>query len=130
MTGKTYRERETEFGKFVTDARIKQGLLVREVAEAMGVTTSQYSNIETGRSGVGCDKIQILCEQLDLYPDDVVRMLFNRTHKKVKKVKSKAAKKKAKTKKSKKKKSKAKKRKTGFGPEKKKTKKAKVNAEG
>lgn len=56
-------------GAFIADARKKQGLTVRELAERSGVSYQNITKIENGKYNVSIDILGKLCKALDLKID-------------------------------------------------------------
>lgn len=60
----------TEIGKYLRKARIDRGLLLKDMAEGIGVSSAHLSTIETGKRHVTPDLISRLAVFLGLKPND------------------------------------------------------------
>lgn len=56
-------------GQLIADARRKQGLTLRELAERSGVSYQNITKIENGKYNVSIDILGKLCRALDLKID-------------------------------------------------------------
>lgn len=55
--------------------RLQQGLKQEEVADSIGITRSQYANIEGGRSGISTNKVRPLARMLKVSTDELLDIL-------------------------------------------------------
>jgi transcriptional regulator with XRE-family HTH domain len=65
---KTVDERLAEIRERLTEARRSQGRTQTTVAEAMGLSNSQYSRLESGSAEMTLRQFLIACEEVDLDP--------------------------------------------------------------
>lgn len=60
------------FGMRLKSRRQALGLKQTHVADRIGITRSQMSNMEAGRSWVGIETLDALCEALSATPNDLL----------------------------------------------------------
>lgn len=65
----------TEFGKLVRKHRIDAGMMLREMAEGLGVSAAFLSAMETGRKSVPTDMARRMADLLNLDLDQRSRLL-------------------------------------------------------
>ena len=75
MTGAKYIARFTSTGRLLTKARLAKHLSGEQVADRIGVTRTQYVNMESGRSSTVAHRLWSLCRVLGIDAAALLRAL-------------------------------------------------------
>lgn len=58
-------------GKKIREARLKKGLLQKDLAKLLGVTQTSYSYYENGKKHIGFMKLKKICQVLEIDISDL-----------------------------------------------------------
>lgn len=64
----------TEFGRLIRKIRIDRSLLLKEMADRLGVTSAYLSAVELGKKNIPQDLVNKICEVFNLKPEEKIQL--------------------------------------------------------